>query len=56
MRYFATIETKQNNRVIKERSQDFDNQLQAEAWLGSCVREAKALKVKVVDHYLSQQA
>ena len=52
MKYKALLETRQNGKTIKESSQEFDNQLQAEAWLGSANREARELKVKVTDHYL----
>ena len=55
MEYQAVIETKQKGKVIKELSPKFNNQLQAECWLGSVCREARELKVKIVDHYLINQ-
>jgi len=54
MRYYAYIETKINGRTDKELSPNFNNQLQAEMWLSSCIREAKSLGVKVVDHYVGK--
>jgi hypothetical protein len=53
MTYQAVIETRQNGRTVKENSPAYDNQLQAECWLESSVREAKELKVKVTDHFLT---
>lgn len=56
MKYFAVIETKYNGQNVKERSEYFNNPLSSQAWLTSCLRQAKELKVKVVDHYLATQA
>jgi hypothetical protein len=52
MKYQGIIETRQLKGTIKEQSPIFDNQLQAEMWLGNVCREAKSLKVRIVDHYL----
>lgn len=55
MKYWAVIETKINGQVRKERSQDFDNQLDSESWLHKAQCEAKLLKVRVTDHYLCKK-
>jgi len=51
-RFYAVIEIKQFNKSIKEKSQLFDTQLQAEMWLNEVLREAKKLKIKVLDHII----
>lgn len=52
MKYYGMIETRQNGRIVKERSQDFDNPLASEAWLHSACREARDMKIRITDHYL----
>lgn len=56
MKYYSVIETRYKGQAIKERSEFFDNPMQSQAWLSNCLREAKALKVKVLDHYLVKEA
>lgn len=51
-KFWAVIETKQNGKLIKERSQEFDSPLKSEGWLHTACKEARDLKVKVTDHYL----
>lgn len=53
--HYAVIETRQNGRATKEESPRFDNKLSAECWLRSACREAKSLKIKIVDHYLCRE-
>jgi hypothetical protein len=53
MKYQAIIETKQNGKCLKEGSQYFDNKLHAEMWLGNCCKEARDLKIRIIDHYLT---
>lgn len=55
MKYCGVIETMYKGQAIKERSEFFNNPMQSEAWLSNCLREAKALKVKVLDHYLVKE-
>lgn len=56
MQYYGIIKTKQNGNTIEERSIVYNNQLHAECWLGSVCREARELKIKIVDHYIIRQA
>jgi hypothetical protein len=54
MNYQSTIETKQNGQIITEKSPIFNNPLQSEMWLENCVKQARELKIKITDHFLSK--
>ena len=56
MKFYSVIITKFKGQSVKENSPVFDNQLGAECWLHNCMKEARELKVKVVDHYICKVA